>query len=209
MQCCPQVRQASRGARVPHVQLSLRSPRVHTWIIFCSFWLSVLSSGRSNGYAPTSMTYSITPHDHTSAVCTCAGRRSATQAGAARQVRMRGHREASRRQGRCAAQAASPWGTSRRGLAATPARRAHLAVVRLALGGEDDLGRKVGRRAHARPGRRLELFVLRAAQRGGRGRAWAKGRGGKGKGAGTRPPAQGSGGQRVRWRACRQGRAWL
>lgn len=39
-----------------------------TWIIFCSFWLSCLSSGRSKGYAPTSITYSITPHDQMSAI---------------------------------------------------------------------------------------------------------------------------------------------
>lgn len=40
-----------------------------TWIIFCSFWLSCLSSGRSKGYAPTSITYTMTPHDHMSAIC--------------------------------------------------------------------------------------------------------------------------------------------
>lgn len=40
-----------------------------TWIIFCSFLLSCLSSGLSKGYAPTSITYSMTPHDHMSAIC--------------------------------------------------------------------------------------------------------------------------------------------
>ncbi len=44
-----------------------------TWIIFCSFWLSCLSSGRSKGYAPTSITYTMTPHDHMSSICTAAG----------------------------------------------------------------------------------------------------------------------------------------
>ena len=41
-----------------------------TWIIFSSLRLSVLSSGLSKGYAPTSITYSITPHDQMSAGCT-------------------------------------------------------------------------------------------------------------------------------------------
>lgn len=45
-----------------------------TWIIFCSFWLSCLSSGRSKGYAPTNITYNMTPQLHTSAVCMCVAR---------------------------------------------------------------------------------------------------------------------------------------
>lgn len=39
----------------------------------------------------------------------------------------------------------------------------HLAIVLLALSGQDDLRSQVGGRAHARPRRRLELLVLRQA----------------------------------------------
>jgi hypothetical protein len=36
-----------------------------TVIVFLKF---LGSSGSSKGYAPTSMTYNVTPHDHTSAI---------------------------------------------------------------------------------------------------------------------------------------------
>jgi hypothetical protein len=48
---------------------SISDQHARTWIIFCSFCESVLSSGRSKGYAPTSITYSITPQLQMSATC--------------------------------------------------------------------------------------------------------------------------------------------
>lgn len=39
--------------------------RILTVIVFLKF---LGSSGSSNGYDPTSMTYNVTPHDHTSAI---------------------------------------------------------------------------------------------------------------------------------------------